>query len=231
MFSIVAGKEGLQQNWSCKCCVLSPGWLLGLSSIKPLWLKQTLNTPPFCPLNAVRSLYFSRKPTHTVWVRSTGCSFSPTLCVTTSCVTFNLIYLTKSVLHQISHTQCSQALSSLYIYKHWDLRLKIVFKSLLSLTDSSWVESGARVLKLGVLPVKALLVVGEHVWASSGGQIFIISTQTHTVEVVQHFSHIYIMTTLKILAWEWIWQFKCIFFWLNISATLLLNRCCGWLLL
>uniref|UniRef100_A0A672NYD1 Rho guanine nucleotide exchange factor 10 n=1 Tax=Sinocyclocheilus grahami TaxID=75366 RepID=A0A672NYD1_SINGR len=49
--------------------------------------------------------------------------------------------------------------------------------------DDSWVESGARVLKLGVLPVKALLVVGEHVWASSGGQIFIISTQTHTVEV------------------------------------------------
>ncbi|KAK7142345.1 hypothetical protein R3I94_011883 [Phoxinus phoxinus] len=48
--------------------------------------------------------------------------------------------------------------------------------------DGSWVESGARVLKLGVLPVKALLVVGEHVWASSGGQIFIISTQTHTME-------------------------------------------------
>uniref|UniRef100_A0A8C1FAI8 Rho guanine nucleotide exchange factor 10 n=1 Tax=Cyprinus carpio carpio TaxID=630221 RepID=A0A8C1FAI8_CYPCA len=51
--------------------------------------------------------------------------------------------------------------------------------------DGSWVESGARVLKLGVLPVKALLVVGEHVWASSGGQIFIISTHTHTVE--RHF--------------------------------------------
>uniref|UniRef100_A0A671PPB4 Rho guanine nucleotide exchange factor 10 n=1 Tax=Sinocyclocheilus anshuiensis TaxID=1608454 RepID=A0A671PPB4_9TELE len=48
--------------------------------------------------------------------------------------------------------------------------------------EGSWVESGARVLKLGVLPVKALLVVDEHVWASSGGQIFIISTQTHTVE-------------------------------------------------
>nr|XP_055028117.1 rho guanine nucleotide exchange factor 10 isoform X1 [Misgurnus anguillicaudatus]XP_055028118.1 rho guanine nucleotide exchange factor 10 isoform X1 [Misgurnus anguillicaudatus] len=48
--------------------------------------------------------------------------------------------------------------------------------------DGSWVEAGSRVLKLGVLPVKALLVVGEHVWASSGGQIFIISTQTHTVE-------------------------------------------------
>ncbi|XP_021328851.1 rho guanine nucleotide exchange factor 10 isoform X2 [Danio rerio] len=48
--------------------------------------------------------------------------------------------------------------------------------------DGFWVESGACVLKLGVLPVKALLVVGEHIWASSGGQIFIISTQTNTVE-------------------------------------------------
>ncbi|KAI7804391.1 rho guanine nucleotide exchange factor 10 [Triplophysa rosa] len=48
--------------------------------------------------------------------------------------------------------------------------------------DGSWVESATHVLKLGVLPVKALLVVGEHVWASSGGQIFIINTQTHTVE-------------------------------------------------
>lgn len=58
---------------------------------------------------------------------------------------------------------------------------------LLFLTDGSWEESGTHVLKLGVLPVKALLVVGAHVWASSGGQIFIINTQTHTVEVRQHF--------------------------------------------
>lgn len=72
--------------------------------------------------------------------------------------------------------------------------IQIVFLSFLALTDGSWVESGARVLKLGVLPVKALLVVGEHVWASSGGQIFIISTQTHTVEVVQHFTHTFLHT-------------------------------------
>lgn len=58
---------------------------------------------------------------------------------------------------------------------------------LLPLIDGSWVESATHVLKLGVLPVKAELVVGEHVWASSGGQIFIINTQTHTVEVKQHF--------------------------------------------
>ncbi|TRZ01887.1 hypothetical protein DNTS_014852 [Danionella cerebrum] len=48
--------------------------------------------------------------------------------------------------------------------------------------DGSWVEFGALVLKLGVLPVKALLAVGDHIWASSGGQIFIISAQSHTVE-------------------------------------------------
>lgn len=39
-----------------------------------------------------------------------------------------------------------------------------------------------QLLKLGVLPVKALLAVGEHVWASSGGQVFIINTCTLSVE-------------------------------------------------
>uniref|UniRef100_A0A9J8D5W8 Rho guanine nucleotide exchange factor 10 n=1 Tax=Cyprinus carpio carpio TaxID=630221 RepID=A0A9J8D5W8_CYPCA len=71
------------------------------------------------------------------------------------------------------------------VYKSGCLYAGLVSGSLVVYTradDGSWVESGARVLKLGVLPVKALLVVGEHIWASSGGQIFIISTQTHTVE-------------------------------------------------
>uniref|UniRef100_A0A671PNV4 Rho guanine nucleotide exchange factor 10 n=1 Tax=Sinocyclocheilus anshuiensis TaxID=1608454 RepID=A0A671PNV4_9TELE len=70
------------------------------------------------------------------------------------------------------------------VYKSGCLYAGLVSGSLVvySRADGSWVESGARVLKLGVLPVKALLVVDEHVWASSGGQIFIISTQTHTVE-------------------------------------------------
>ncbi|KAL7861491.1 hypothetical protein SRHO_G00129320 [Serrasalmus rhombeus] len=48
--------------------------------------------------------------------------------------------------------------------------------------DGLWDSSSMRLLKLGVLPVKALLAVGEHVWASSGGQVFIINTRTHTVE-------------------------------------------------
>uniref|UniRef100_A0A8C7CHT0 Rho guanine nucleotide exchange factor 10 n=1 Tax=Oncorhynchus kisutch TaxID=8019 RepID=A0A8C7CHT0_ONCKI len=48
--------------------------------------------------------------------------------------------------------------------------------------DGSWNPDSPKVLKLGVLPVKAMLAVEEHVWASSGGQVFIISTTTHTVE-------------------------------------------------
>ncbi|XP_072546143.1 rho guanine nucleotide exchange factor 10 isoform X2 [Salminus brasiliensis] len=48
--------------------------------------------------------------------------------------------------------------------------------------DGLWDSSSVQLLKLGVLPVKALLAVGEHVWASSGGQVFIINTSTHTVE-------------------------------------------------
>ncbi|KAK3562761.1 hypothetical protein QTP86_007097 [Hemibagrus guttatus] len=50
------------------------------------------------------------------------------------------------------------------------------------LQDGSWDSSSVRLLKLGVLPVKALLAVGECVWASSGGHVFIIDAQTHTVE-------------------------------------------------
>uniref|UniRef100_A0A8B9KRZ1 Rho guanine nucleotide exchange factor 10 n=1 Tax=Astyanax mexicanus TaxID=7994 RepID=A0A8B9KRZ1_ASTMX len=49
-------------------------------------------------------------------------------------------------------------------------------------SDGLWDPSSVQLLKLGVLPVKALLAVGEHVWASSGGQVFIINTNTHSVE-------------------------------------------------
>ena len=50
-------------------------------------------------------------------------------------------------------------------------------------TDGLWSCEKPKVLKLGVLPVKAMLAVEEHLWASSGGQVFIISTHTHCVEV------------------------------------------------
>uniref|UniRef100_A0A673ADR9 Rho guanine nucleotide exchange factor 10 n=1 Tax=Sphaeramia orbicularis TaxID=375764 RepID=A0A673ADR9_9TELE len=48
--------------------------------------------------------------------------------------------------------------------------------------DGLWSSDKPKVLKLGVLPVKAVLAVEEHLWASSGGQVFIISTHTHSVE-------------------------------------------------
>lgn len=50
-------------------------------------------------------------------------------------------------------------------------------------TDGLWSFEKPRVVKLGVLPVKAMLAVEDHLWASSGGQVFIISTHTHCVEV------------------------------------------------
>ncbi|XP_019117682.2 rho guanine nucleotide exchange factor 10 isoform X3 [Larimichthys crocea] len=48
--------------------------------------------------------------------------------------------------------------------------------------DGLWSYEKPKVLKLGVLPVKAMLAVEEHLWASSGGQVFIISARTHCVE-------------------------------------------------
>uniref|UniRef100_A0A3B4FLW4 Rho guanine nucleotide exchange factor 10 n=1 Tax=Pundamilia nyererei TaxID=303518 RepID=A0A3B4FLW4_9CICH len=48
--------------------------------------------------------------------------------------------------------------------------------------DGSWNSDKPKLLKLGVLPVKAMLAVEEHLWASSGGQVFIISTHAHSVE-------------------------------------------------
>ncbi|CAB1448185.1 unnamed protein product [Pleuronectes platessa] len=48
--------------------------------------------------------------------------------------------------------------------------------------DGLWCSDKPTVLKLGVLPVKAMLAVEEHLWASCGGQVFIISTHTHSVE-------------------------------------------------
>uniref|UniRef100_A0A8C4E6R5 Rho guanine nucleotide exchange factor (GEF) 10 n=1 Tax=Dicentrarchus labrax TaxID=13489 RepID=A0A8C4E6R5_DICLA len=49
-----------------------------------------------------------------------------------------------------------------------------------------WSYEKPKVLKLGVLPVKAMLAVEEHLWASSGGQVFIISTHTHCRQLEAH---------------------------------------------
>ncbi|XP_069091920.1 rho guanine nucleotide exchange factor 10 isoform X3 [Pleurodeles waltl] len=48
--------------------------------------------------------------------------------------------------------------------------------------DGLWQSETPKLIQLGVLPVRTMLVMEDTVWASSGGQIFIISTETHTAE-------------------------------------------------
>ncbi|XP_056445826.1 rho guanine nucleotide exchange factor 10 isoform X1 [Gadus chalcogrammus] len=48
--------------------------------------------------------------------------------------------------------------------------------------DGLWSWEQPSVLNLGVLPIKAMLAVEEHVWVSCGGHVFIVSTHTHSVE-------------------------------------------------
>ncbi|XP_029451616.1 rho guanine nucleotide exchange factor 10 isoform X2 [Rhinatrema bivittatum] len=48
--------------------------------------------------------------------------------------------------------------------------------------DGFWNSESPVLIKLGVLPVRSLLVMENTIWAASGGQIFIIGTETCTVE-------------------------------------------------
>uniref|UniRef100_A0A674HQC3 Rho guanine nucleotide exchange factor 10 n=1 Tax=Taeniopygia guttata TaxID=59729 RepID=A0A674HQC3_TAEGU len=48
--------------------------------------------------------------------------------------------------------------------------------------DGIWNTEPQKIVKLGVLPVRSLLVMEETIWAACGGQIFIISTVTHSIE-------------------------------------------------
>ncbi|XP_071466741.1 rho guanine nucleotide exchange factor 10 isoform X2 [Marmota flaviventris] len=48
--------------------------------------------------------------------------------------------------------------------------------------DGSWNSEPQKVIKLGVLPVRSLLLMEDTLWAASGGQVFLISTETHAVE-------------------------------------------------
>ncbi|XP_021565204.1 rho guanine nucleotide exchange factor 10 isoform X3 [Carlito syrichta] len=48
--------------------------------------------------------------------------------------------------------------------------------------DGSWNSEPQKVIKLGVLPVRSLLMIEDTLWAASGGQVFIISVETHDVE-------------------------------------------------
>ncbi|NXG69204.1 ARHGA factor, partial [Baryphthengus martii] len=48
--------------------------------------------------------------------------------------------------------------------------------------DGTWNTEPQKIVQLGVLPVRSLLVMEETIWAACGGQIFVISTVTHSVE-------------------------------------------------
>ncbi|XP_055014206.1 rho guanine nucleotide exchange factor 10-like [Boleophthalmus pectinirostris] len=90
----------------------------------------------------------------------------------------------KKVRLQHFFTPDKSTVTSLVYQKHC-LYVGLVSGSVLVYSRSSdglWSSDNPKVLKLGVLPVKAMLAVEEHLWASSGGQVFIISTQSHTVE-------------------------------------------------
>ncbi|XP_076409788.1 rho guanine nucleotide exchange factor 10 isoform X5 [Peromyscus maniculatus bairdii] len=48
--------------------------------------------------------------------------------------------------------------------------------------DGSWNSEPQQVIKLGVLPVKSLLLVEGALWAASGGQVFMASLEMHAIE-------------------------------------------------
>ncbi|CAH2248535.1 rho guanine nucleotide exchange factor 10 isoform X1 [Pelobates cultripes] len=48
--------------------------------------------------------------------------------------------------------------------------------------DGIWNVDSPKLLKFGVLPVRSLLVMEGTIWAASGGQIFVIGTETHVIE-------------------------------------------------
>ncbi|KAM9635554.1 rho guanine nucleotide exchange factor 10 isoform 2-T2 [Trichechus inunguis] len=48
--------------------------------------------------------------------------------------------------------------------------------------DGSWNSEPQKVIKLGVLPVRSLLLMEDTLWAASGGQVFIISIETRSIE-------------------------------------------------
>ncbi|XP_033844626.1 rho guanine nucleotide exchange factor 10 isoform X1 [Periophthalmus magnuspinnatus] len=112
---------------------------------------------------------------------------SPTVCLGMeegSIIVYKSSQRSKKVRLQHFFTPDKSTVTSLVYQKHC-LYVGLVSGSLLVYSrapDGLWSSDKPKVLKLGVLPVKAMLAVEEHLWASSGGQVFIISTQSHTVE-------------------------------------------------
>ncbi|XP_062946166.1 rho guanine nucleotide exchange factor 10 isoform X2 [Cynocephalus volans] len=60
-------------------------------------------------------------------------------------------------------------------------RAEAPFLFLVSL-DGSWNTEPQKVIKLGILPVRSLLMMEDTLWAASGGQVFIINVETYAVE-------------------------------------------------
>ncbi|XP_069830630.1 rho guanine nucleotide exchange factor 10 isoform X2 [Dendropsophus ebraccatus] len=50
------------------------------------------------------------------------------------------------------------------------------------MTDGSWNTDSPKLIKLGVLPVRSLLVMEGTIWAASGGQVFIIGKESYNIE-------------------------------------------------
>ncbi|XP_059209599.1 rho guanine nucleotide exchange factor 10 isoform X2 [Centropristis striata] len=114
-------------------------------------------------------------------------SDSPSVCLGMeegSIIVYKSSQRSKKVRLQHFFTPDKSTVTSL-VYKKHCLYVGLVSGSVVVYSrsqDGSWSCEKPKVLKLGVLPVKAMLAVEEHLWASSGGQVFIISTHTHCVE-------------------------------------------------
>ena len=72
--------------------------------------------------------------------------------------------------------------SSLNICQFEKLNLNEIERNIF-FQDGSWNSEPQTVIKLGVLPVRSLLLMEDTLWAASGGQVFIISVETLAVEV------------------------------------------------
>uniref|UniRef100_A0AAV2JFL4 Rho guanine nucleotide exchange factor 10 n=1 Tax=Knipowitschia caucasica TaxID=637954 RepID=A0AAV2JFL4_KNICA len=112
---------------------------------------------------------------------------SPTVCFGMeegSIIVYKSSQRSKKVRLQHFFTPDKSTVTSLVYQKHC-LYVGLVSGAVLVYSrsaDGLWCSDRPNMLKLGVLPVKTMLAVEEHLWASSGVQVFIISTQSHTVE-------------------------------------------------
>ncbi|XP_019725815.1 rho guanine nucleotide exchange factor 10 [Hippocampus comes] len=114
-------------------------------------------------------------------------SVTPTVCLGMeegSIIVYKSSQRSKKVRLQQFFTPDKSTVTSLAYMKHC-LYAGLVSGSVAIYSRSReglWISDKPKVLKLGVLPIKAMLAVEEHLWASSGGQVFIISAETHLVE-------------------------------------------------